>query len=703
MTTTASGSSGDLDALDSLDLRTPLASFADSQDRPSETTPIWEQSAPACVVPGAGTTIGGSGSGTGASGLSSPLADMGAYSTDASLPYGLTWAGMAAGTSVVISGGAYGVNTDDLDGFAATLNNAADWLEDARDLALASLEQVRCSNSPFSFNVADYVQPTGGFSHTADGATIWDPTLGAASGPTVMGGIACYGVLLPGAAERATAITALEALTGGIGSLDDAVGSLRALADDVTLSAAAYTDAESGATGLWPLEAALQLTRGYSAVEGGYTGRTITILTAALSVLSLGGAMLPDGMDDMLQGAETILGDSDLADWVIADLTFIMALAIWAQRAETGAEAAMVETYLARVATELDPAISAKLPQEVQVGSRTVETSSLTPMQRVAYYLAVKSEQSGAFRYGEPTGVTVTPHGGQPVTVPPGVHDPFGLGTAVPVIAAAGMLPSSYANVPPPGTAAEVIRYSHFMKSQDQDTSSGVVSILRTDHADGTTSWLVVVPGTTDWGSGNSNPQDLLTNLQAVAGRPTEMETAVVTAMREAGIAPGDKVGLYGHSQGAITASNIAADPAINEQFHITNLLTAGGPTAHAALPDNVNALHIENTGDAVPALDAAPTPRTATRTVVTVDTHASGIDGYPHGALAYATAVDGMSGDPMIDQWTEELAGLTGAGESGADTTEIVFDVTRDTPVTGWERVGAHIGKTGVQGGKQG
>ncbi|WP_136194286.1 hypothetical protein [Actinomyces procaprae] len=681
-------SSQDGYALKYLNLRTPLASYADPSSVPIGSTPFGQP-------PGGGSTLFGAPApggdqddmvctrGDWAPGVQ-PSTGSGPYTTDAALPYPLTWPGMPAGTGVTVSGGTYGVNTNDLTRFAATLDTAADWLEDARDLALTCLTDLRCGGLGIDmvsqWNIGADGSLRIGFDTTHDAMT--------------SGGGRCVSWLADTsdtAAERATAIAALEALTSGSGSLDDAADSLRTLATAVTLCTTTYTDAESESDGAWLR--ILQVARVGAMLGMGGAG-AMTLLTGIVAMLSVDGAALPDGMDDVLQNLEMLLGDQILDDWAHTDIMIVLGLAVWAMQANSGLESTTIETYLGQVAEELDPAVSEVLPAQVQVGSRMVDTDSLTPMQRVAYYLAICAEQSGASRYGEPTGVTVTPHGGQPVTVPTGVRDPFGFGTAVPAVAAA--LPPSGTAGPQPGTAAEVIRYSSDMKGRDDDASSGVVSILRTDHADGTTSWLVVVPGTTDWGSGNTNPQDLLTNLQAVSGRPTDMETAVVTAMREAGIAPGDKVGLYGHSQGAITASNIAADPAVNEQFNITNLLTAGGPTAGADLPENVNALHLENTGDAVPALDAAPTPRTPTRTVVTIDTHSANVDGYPHGPQVYADAVDGICGNPQIDQWTEELGGITGAGEDGAETTEIIFDITRDSPDTVWEQAGRDFGKQG-------
>ena len=163
---------------------------------------------------------------------------------------------------------------------------------------------------------------------------------------------------------------------------------------------------------------------------------------------------------------------------------------------------------------------------------------------------------------------------------------------------------------------------------------------------------------------------------------PTDMESAVVTAMRQAGIQPGEEVGFYGHSQGGIVAANIAADPAINEQFTITTVLTAGAPTAGADLPDNVSALHIENSGDAVPALDGAANPNAPNRMTVTVDTHTGkDADPYPHAGSVYADAAAGLenSNYAPVAEWSDQMAALTGEGRPGAETVEYVFDIERE------------------------
>ena len=163
------------------------------------------------------------------------------------------------------------------------------------------------------------------------------------------------------------------------------------------------------------------------------------------------------------------------------------------------------------------------------------------------------------------------------------------------------------------------------------------------------------------------------------------MESGVVTAMRQAGIQPGEEVALYGHSQGGITVSNIAADPAIQDRYNITTVLTAGSPTAGADIPDDVHALHLENTGDAVPGLDAAPTPTGPNRQVAMLDTHQMSTNGYPHASSAYAQSAEGLEDKaPELADWNTSFSRASGAGEQGTTTTEYTFAIQRNTDPNG-------------------
>ena len=99
--------------------------------------------------------------------------------------------------------------------------------------------------------------------------------------------------------------------------------------------------------------------------------------------------------------------------------------------------------------------------------------------------------------------------------VPTGSADPLELGgTAI----AVAPPPDDAEKTEALGGPADVIRYSDQVQADRKDDSTGVISVLRTDHADGTTSWVVVVPGTADWGLGGPNPQDLLNQLPGRRG-----------------------------------------------------------------------------------------------------------------------------------------------------------------------------------------
>ena len=576
----------------------------------------------------------------------SPSAD---DATDA--PYRLGWQGDGSGTVVTatITGGAYEVDTADLDALASTLTTAADWFDEARRHALdarAEVEAVQPPTGPDPWKNPNLLtlKPTcapstagGGDNSNGFGAP---PSADQSSTASCLPWEAPSGTFGFGIA-KSTALADLDALIDGPGSLADVAQALHALADDVTRCSQVYQGAETSATaGPGTPAAAVAQWHDYCThlSQDGITDEALFGLIMLVNFLTRGGAILPDGVDDAFDTFNVILNSSDLAGWVRNDLLFLLALASGASKARTGSEAAIVETYLAQTAERLDPAISAQLPDQIRVGSRLVPTSSLSPMERVAAYLAMRSADHASDRYGTQTGLTITPRGGAPVRVSTNSTNPLGLGGAAP----SGAPPPNDGQKPEAlGAPADVIRYSDQVQADRKDDSTGVISVLRTDHADGTTSWLVVVPGTADWGLGGPNPQDLLTNFQAVAGAPADMETAVIAAMRQAGVGPDDPVGLYGHSQGGIVVARLAEDPGVAEHYNVTTLLTAGSPVGGIDLPDSVNALHLENGGDAVPSLDAAPNPASPHRVTVRINT--------------------------------------TGAGEEGAVTTAYVFDIERE------------------------
>ncbi|WP_309337127.1 hypothetical protein [Actinomyces oris] len=618
------------------------------------------------------------------------------------------WSG---GPAVVVSGGTVSVNTSDLDSLANSLTSAAGSLDDARSLIANVVTEVSMAPSPspptaqFGPLTSNILAPLSAKWKDINGQCVPMPKNEDHSPIDSLirdwGDVRVH-IGFDVDLEKSDALQALDALTTGPGSLEAVAGTLRGIASDVTACSQAHTLADGKATPVNGLvgpvdvrafdSGLLKMALGSSAVA------QFPTISALLASSTMGGWVLYKLVEDSEDGQaavevlQLLLSDPTTEQWVKEDLVRIVLLTRWLKNAKTGREAATVQAYLQQVSHRLDPWAKQRLPGQVAVGTQTVDTTSLTPMQRVAMVLGANAAAIGAGVYGTQSGVTVTPVGGTGSTVlPPAAKDPFGLASAVnPGMTGKGKEAKSPQSISEAITHCQEVQSSRNSLGQGYE-EAGVISIQRVEHADGRVSWVVYVPGTTDWTSGDGEPQDLLTNLEAVGGTPTAMESGVVTAMRQAGIQPGEEVALYGHSQGGITVSNIAADPAIQGRYNITTVLTAGSPTAGADIPDDVHALHLENTGDAVPGLDAAPTPTGPHRQVAMLDTHQTSTNGYPHASSAYAQAAEGLEDKaPELADWNKSFSRASGAGEQGTTTTEYTFAVQRNTDPNGIYKGGA-------------
>ena len=624
---------------------------------------------------------------------------------------GHSWTMWSGGPAVVVSGGTVSVNTSDLDSLANSLTSAAGSLDDARSLIANVVTEVSMAPSPspptaqFGPLTSNILAPLSAKWKDINGQCVPMPKNEDHSPIDSLirdwGDVRVH-IGFDVDLEKSDALQALDALTTGPGSLEAVAGTLRGIASDVTACSQAHTLADGKATPVNGLvgpvdvrafdSGLLKMALGSSAVA------QFPTISALLASSTMGGWVLYKLVEDSEDGQaavevlQLLLSDPTTEQWVKEDLVRIVLLTRWLKNAKTGREAATVQAYLQQVSHRLDPWAKQRLPGQVAVGTQTVDTTSLTPMQRVAMVLGANAAAIGAGVYGTQSGVTVTPVGGTGSTVlPPAAKDPFGLASAVnPGMTGKGKEAKSPQRISEAITHCQEVQSSRNSLGQGYE-EAGVISIQRVEHADGRVSWVVYVPGTTDWTSGDGEPQDLLTNLEAVGGTPTAMERGVVTAMRQAGIQPGEEVALYGHSQGGITVSNIAADPAIQGRYNITTVLTAGSPTAGADIPDDVHALHLENTGDAVPGLDAAPTPTGPHRQVAMLDTHQTSTNGYPHASSAYAQAAEGLEDKaPELADWNKSFSRASGAGEQGTTTTEYTFAVQRNTDPNGIYKGGA-------------
>ncbi len=214
---------------------------------------------------------------------------------------------------------------------------------------------------------------------------------------------------------------------------------------------------------------------------------------------------------------------------------------------------------------------------------------------------------------------------------------------------------------------------------------AGQIHILKHSGVDPTRpSWSVVIKGTQTWLPGTSNPQDMRSNLQEVAGTFSDQQVAVLTAMDLAGIRPGDPVELVGHSQGGAVALSIAENQELLSKYNIVAVLTAGAPaTASPSL--RVPVLALENTADVVPALDGEAALANQSSSVIYFDDRSLVVDAPDptgaHSIETYIAAARRLEEDSETDvalgslrQWNTTRLQAMGLGAVGVTTTSTTY-----------------------------
>jgi len=116
--------------------------------------------------------------------------------------------------------------------------------------------------------------------------------------------------------------------------------------------------------------------------------------------------------------------------------------------------------------------------------------------------------------------------------------------------------------------------------------------------------WLVYIGGTVEWSpAGSTEPWDMASNVAAVADQDAGSYRAVLQALEQAGVQPGDPVLPVAHSQGGVIANELVARGAITA----VGVLTFGAPETTLTLPENVPAIAVEHSDDLIPALGGHP------------------------------------------------------------------------------------------------
>lgn len=180
------------------------------------------------------------------------------------------------------------------------------------------------------------------------------------------------------------------------------------------------------------------------------------------------------------------------------------------------------------------------------------------------------------------------------------------------------------------GRASTATQALRTLDSINAHSDEGAVGVQRTVRADGSSSWVVYIPGS----EGKPDPRTKgfvfadhartwAGNTGVLMRRHEQAIRAVERAMDRAGVRDGEKVVFVGHSQGGAIGALLAAKRGAG------GLVTVGSPTGAIDLPPEVEAVHVEVEGDEVHELDGRENPATLTRT--TVKMWPDGTDGTPH------------------------------------------------------------------------
>jgi len=148
--------------------------------------------------------------------------------------------------------------------------------------------------------------------------------------------------------------------------------------------------------------------------------------------------------------------------------------------------------------------------------------------------------------------------------------------------------------------------------------------------------FIVYVPGTQNLGAVNSNPLDMRSNLQLLAGQPSAASRAVDIALRRAGVGPSDQVMLVGYSQGGLIAAQLARQAMAGQlNYRVEQIVTVGSPIGANSADSLPNVLSIENKSDFVHHLDLISNPNAPSWLTLERD-----VPGHPvqaHEMVAYA------------------------------------------------------------------
>ena len=234
-----------------------------------------------------------------------------------------------------------------------------------------------------------------------------------------------------------------------------------------------------------------------------------------------------------------------------------------------------------------------------------------------------------------------------------------------------------------PASVRDLLEHLHEvagLSGRPDSPANGTVEVQTITGADGTVRHVLYLPGTDDFNAPwdqDGDVRDLETDLDAMSGRPDAYQQGILHALHQAGVGTDEPVLIVGHSLGGMEA---AATLAGHSGYHVTDVVTAGAPTAQLpAFPAGSHVLSLEQAGDIVPQLDGAPNADSVEQTTVIFDAHpdASVVSHHSYNVYEQGAGLIDNSTDPSVTDAVQSLHQHGYLGSGGSVTSQ-VFQITR-------------------------
>ncbi|MCX5381565.1 alpha/beta fold hydrolase [Streptomyces sp. NBC_00091] len=142
-----------------------------------------------------------------------------------------------------------------------------------------------------------------------------------------------------------------------------------------------------------------------------------------------------------------------------------------------------------------------------------------------------------------------------------------------------------------------------YVRNIDRIGTRGLLLVQQVAGPDGVRRYVVQLAGMGPTFNQES-PQDLLGGIDALGSIDTTYTRAVVRALRRL-VPSGSQIALVGHSQGGITAMNLAASRDFNALYTVTHVVAIGSPIDQKRAADpRTRVLSLVNEHDIVPSLE---------------------------------------------------------------------------------------------------